>query len=311
MAPAQALLLAGSLALAASSTLLAASAAPPPLQSRCPSMLGGKPQLQVRTGGGALGDTSLEGLNEVVWVGPECLEVYAGSPAVHKLADGTGWLFSHDFFASGAGLPLYFDKRNNTVQVFHSADGETWQYRSNVSKIYWANMFSVGADVYLLGTHGDDHHVTSAPNTVPMKGGPVTISKSTDSGVSWSDPVVILQGSYQTGACPTISVNGTLYRTMEDSSIGCGALVMWAKEGSDLLSPTAWSHSKPILAPPSPGGAASDSDGGSGKHVSWQEGSAVEGPSGEIYNMLRVNGQTAAWHNKAAATVLDPIAKTL
>ena len=45
-------------------------------------------------------------------------------------------------------------------------------------------MFTVGRDVYLLGTHGDDHHVISPPNTVPMKGGPVTISKSTDSGVT-------------------------------------------------------------------------------------------------------------------------------
>jgi hypothetical protein len=37
----------------------------------------------------------------------------------------------------------------------------------------------------------------------------------------------------------------------------------------------------------------------------------VEGPSGEVYNILRTNGQTAAWHNKAAATVLDPVAKIL
>ena len=143
-----------------------------------------------------------------------------------------------------------------------------------------------------------------------MKGGPVTISKSSDSGVSWSEPVVILQGSYQTGPCPTIAVNGTLYRTMEDSSVGCGALVMWAKEGSDLLSAASWSHSKSLLAPPAPG-SDSDSGSGSGKGVSWQEGSAVEAPSGEIYNILRVNGQTAAWHNKAAATVLDPVAKSL
>ena len=37
----------------------------------------------------------------------------------------------------------------------------------------------------------------------------------------------------------------------------------------------------------------------------------MEGPSGEVYNILRTNGQTAAWHNKAAATVLDPVAKIL
>ena len=82
----------------------------------------------------------------------------------------------------------------------------------------------------------------------------------------WSEPAVILQGSYQTGPCPTISANGTLYRTMEDSATGCGALVMWAEEGSDLLSAASWSHSKPILAPPAPGDADGDSDSGSSSH---------------------------------------------
>ena len=69
---------------------------------------------------------------------------------------------------------------NATVQVFHSHDGVRWSLRSNVSRIYWANLFGHGGDVYLLGTHGDDRPVVSAPHTDERKGGPVTISKSTD-----------------------------------------------------------------------------------------------------------------------------------
>jgi hypothetical protein len=92
-------LLVCSLALAASTQQVTAKRKQPP--PRCPAFLG-TPQLQVKTGRGALGDTSLKGLNEVVWVGPECLEVFAGSPCVHKLPGGAGWLFSHDFFATGA-----------------------------------------------------------------------------------------------------------------------------------------------------------------------------------------------------------------
>ena len=111
--PSAAAVLGCSLALAASPLLLPAEAkqkGPPP---RCPAFLG-TPQLQVKTGRGALDDTSLKGLNEVVWVGPECLEVFAGSPGVHKLpGDGSGWLFSHDFFATGAGLDLCLLRRES------------------------------------------------------------------------------------------------------------------------------------------------------------------------------------------------------
>ena len=264
---------------------------PDELRGRCPAFLG-QPPLEIRTGRGAMEDSGLPGLTEVMWVGPECLGVYAGSPAVLKL-DGSGeWLFAHDFF----GASIRERGINNTVQVFHSADnGVTWNYRSNVTNIYWANLFSVKGDIYLLGTHGDDFHIVSPPNTKPMKGGPVTISKSTDHGQSFGPPAVILQGSYQTGPCPVISVNGTLYRTMEDSSVGVGALLMWADESADLLSPESWSHSASLPAPPAPGG----------KRVDWQEGSAVESPSGEVWNMLRVNGQSVDWHNKAAIAVLD------
>ena len=265
---------------------------PDELRGRCPAFLGQPPPLEVRTGGGPMEDSGLPGLTEVMWVGPECLGVFAGSPAVLKLDGSGGWLFAHDFF----GASIRTRGINNTVQVFHSADnGETWSYRSNVTSIYWANLFSVNGDIYLLGTHGDDFHIVSPPNTKPMKGGPVTISKSTDQGQSFGPPAVILQGSYQTGPCPVISVNGTLYRTMEDSSVGVGALLMWADESADLLSPASWSHSASLVAPSAPGG----------KHVDWQEGSAVESPSGEVWNVLRVNGQSVGWHNKAAIAVLD------
>ncbi len=268
---------------------------PEVLRGRCPAFLN-QPPLEVRTGGRALDESGLPGLTEVMWVGPECLGIFAGSPALLKIGNGE-WLFAHDFF----GASIRERGINNTVQVFHSADGRSWNYRSNVTNIYWANLFSVKDDVYLLGTHGDDFHIVSPPNTKPMKGGPVTISKSTDQGKSFSAPKVILQGSYQTGPCPVISVNGTLFRTMEDSSVGVGALLMWADEGSDLLSADSWSHSAPLPAPPTP----------SGKRVDWQEGSAVEAPSREVWNVLRANGQSAEWHNKAGVAVLDPHGKQL
>ena len=138
--------------------------------------------LRSRRGAGPLADSELgvpgevENVSEVVWVGPECLEVHAGSPSLHKLGDGQGWLFSHDL----ASPYLWLRGLNATVHIFHSYDRVHWSLRSNVSRIYWANLFGHGGDVYLLGTHGDDRPVVSAPHTDERKGGPVTISKSTD-----------------------------------------------------------------------------------------------------------------------------------
>ena len=116
-----------------------------------------------------------------------------------------------------------------------------------------------------------------------MKGGPVVITKSADDGHTWTEPRVILQGSFQTGPTPTIAVNGTLYRTMEDSSTrgGCGAFIMFAPAASDLLDASSWSRSS--VVPEQMHG---------GKAVHWQEGSAVEAPSGDVWNILRVNGQS-------------------
>ena len=234
------------------------------------------------------------------------MQVFAGSPSVHKLPGSGGWLFSHDFFGSSYRLRGL----NNTVQVLHSPDGVEWSLRSNVTKIYWANLFAIpagsgagdswgvatGEVVYLMGTHGDDFKITSPPNTVPMKGGPVVISKSTDSGRSWTEPVVLLHGSFQTAPTPVINVNNTLFRSMEDSSVpGVGAFVMWAKADSNLLDPAAWSRSSSTVPQ---------------THCTQhgtclQEGSVIEAPSGEVWNLLRVNTQTISWHNKLAIAVLD------
>ena len=89
---------------------------------------------------------------------------------------------------------------------------------------------------------------------------------------------------------------------MEDSAATPypGAFVMWAPATSDLTSAASWSRSNAIGAPPSPKG-----------HVDWQEGSAVHAPSGEVWNVLRVNGQSADFNNVAGATVLDTATKTL
>jgi hypothetical protein len=276
--------------------------------------------LQVKAGCGKIQDSSLN-LTEVLWVGPECLRVFTGSPSLLKISENE-WLLSHDFF----GATTF----NDTKQIYWSGDnGETWQYRSNITGIYWSNIFNTeptkATTIYMLGTAGDDIHKVSPPNTVPLKGGPVVITQSTDQGKSWSSPTVLFHGSFQTAPTPVILVNGTYFRSMEDSAVttnlikaqdrtkklflssSCGPLMMWAKQGSDLMQPSSWSRSRTLDIDQELSQIVQAQVNG----TSWQEGSAIEAPSGEVWNILRVNGQSPSFYNKAVVTVLDVESKTL
>ena len=115
------------------------------------------------------------GLSELVYVGPECRGVFVGSPAIVELntssstvlstgaASGSVLVASHDFF--GATIDTYL--LNDTVQVLQSTDGGThWSFLSNVSGMYWANLFVVDDTLYMLGVAGDDIHKISPPNKV-------------------------------------------------------------------------------------------------------------------------------------------------
>ena len=104
-------------------------------------------------------------------------------------------------------------------------------------------------------------------------------SASTDASVPNVISSSLPPGSHQRMLSPfttcsptaTATLDGVIYRTMEDSSVGVGALVMWATTSDNLLDPHSWQHSEPLAAPPTP----KDS-----RRHDWQEGNAVVAPSG-------------------------------
>lgn len=227
--------------------------------------------------------------------------VYVGSPTIWKMPNGS-CLAAHDFFGHTT--------LNSTVQVFVDHTGRCagpaarWEYAGNVTGMYWANLFAPviapaaveqPGVVYLFGVSDGDH----------AKARSIVISSSRDYGRTWSRPSVLvpdLPGGglvYHCAPTPVLTASdGRLYRAFEVYHNYTAVMIRtrqpYAGAGADLLSPGTWELSAPLTFDPKyyPTGWTG--------HFGWQEGNAVEGPDGGIYDILRIDGQTPAVHNKAA-----------
>ena len=190
---------------------------------------------------------------------------YIGSPSIVVLEDGT-YLASHDYFGT-----------RTECFVYKSADkGETWERISNILDLKWASIFRRGNEIYLLGVRVDG---TEYGNTV--------ILKSTDNGVTWTNPIgnktgLLLQGYYHCAPVPVVWHNGKIWRAMERMGTpggwgGFKSFMMSIDENADLLDAANWDVSNELL----PG--ENDYSG------TWLEGNAVIAKDGSMKNILRVH----------------------
>lgn len=245
-------------------------------------------------------------LTEVLWVGPENRGVYVGSPSIYKT---TGKCYtSHDFFGRttiDATVQVFVDETGNCA-----GEGAAWRYAGNVSGMYWANIFTLPNDddddgsLYLMGVSSGD----------AAKDRSIVLSRSGDGGATWSSPATLLaanatmQTNYHCAPTPTLlsSRDGRLYRAFET---GSEALVLRTRlpldVTHDLLSAAAWEATNTVSLDSSMIPASWGPPGAGRKTWGWQEGNAIELPDGGVANMLRIDGQTAATHNKAALLVVD------
>ena len=206
---------------------------------------------------------------------PEKSHIYLGSPSVLRLTNGT-LLITTDRFGTG------FNKHPRNVSLYTSDDnGDSWRFRQWILSEYWANLFQVEGKgkIYLLGT------ATDGP-------APIKISSSAD-GLTWhdSDTAILSNETYNTGPTPSLVSGGRIYRAMERFVAphhwgrDYQAMLLHAALGADLLDPAAWTVSESL--------ALNESwlpkSWGTLENPGYLEGNAVEGPDGEVYNILRLN----------------------
>ena len=188
---------------------------------------------------------------------------YIGSPSIVILPDGH-YLASHDFFGPKSGQSV-----SATTRIFRSSDrGQSWQRTAELKDQFWSNLFTQRGSTYLMGT--------------TYEYGRIVIRRSTDGGLSWSEPSFLTsQPNFHTAPVPVVEKNGRIWRAMEYHPPGpwgfFEAFVMSAPVGSDLLNQANWVKTERLPYP---------RDAAEGK--TWLEGNAVIGPHGKVLDILRV-----------------------
>ena len=204
---------------------------------------------------------------------PSSSGVYIGSPGIAVLPSGD-YLAKHDEFG-----PRSTERDVAVTQVFRSVDhGAAWSHLATVQGMYWASVFVVGADAYLMGT--SKNH------------GSAVISRSSDGGKTWTVPrdrdsgLLLNDAPYHCAPVPVVIHRGRIWRGMEDA-MGPGdwgthlrAFMMSAPADANLLAADNWASSNRLGREP---------QWLEGKFGGWLEGNAVVTPGGEIVDILRTD----------------------
>lgn len=199
-------------------------------------------------------------------------KTFIGSPSLCILPNGD-YVASHDHFGPGST-----EYQQALTDIFKSSDkGKSWKKISEINGQFWSNLFVDNKTLYIMGTW--KHH------------GNLIIRRSTDGGMTWSDPAdstsgLLLKGEFHTAPMPVVIHNNRLWRAIENAKSYTSkwgrrysAMVISAPVNSDLLNASVWSSTNSLPA---------DSTYLDGRFIGWLEGNAVVTPDGNMIDFLRV-----------------------
>lgn len=204
---------------------------------------------------------------------PASTRTYIGSPGFCILPGGD-YVASHDHFG-----PSTAEHEQALTSIYKSQDkGKTWKKIAEINGQFWSNLFVHRECLYILGTW--KHH------------GNLIIRRSTDGGLTWSEPVgpdsgLLLEGEYHTAPMPVTEHRGRLWRAVElaESEYKVwgkrySAMMISAPVDSNLLEARNWKATNSLEY---------DSTYLDGKFGGWLEGNAVVTPEGKLIDFLRVS----------------------
>jgi hypothetical protein len=211
---------------------------------------------------------------------PKSSGKYIGSPGIVAIDDNV-YLAKYDEFGPGST-----EHTSAITHLYRSDDaGRRWLHAHTFQGLFWASIFKLDDDIYLLGT--DRHH------------GQLVAFRSRNGGTTWSEPTdsktgLLRTGQNHTAPMPVIVHRGRVWRAFEDAGGGekwgsrYRAMMMSAPVTADLLDANNWTFSNYL---------AGDPKWLDGKFGGWLEGNAVVDPDGNVVNVLRVDydpGERAA-----------------
>lgn len=210
-------------------------------------------------------------------------DTYLGSASVVVTNSGRV-IASSDYFGSATN--------NNTTDIFISDDfGATWSFAQKLTGMFWGKMFEYNDNFYILGTS--------------EQYGAVAISKSTDNGGTWTNPVNVLakeQGGYHAAPNPFKIKDGFLigsYSIASDAAVEFfrdfqGVLIFG--DLTDLTDPTNWSRSNivPFDFAQTPSYISTENLSATKPlenqvYDGFIEGNVVEKPNGDLIALYRAN----------------------
>ena len=211
----------------------------------------------------------------VIASSPDPQNAYIGTPGIAILPDGT-YVAAHDFFGRNPQL-------TDTTRIFASRDrGATWSQRSEIRGQAWFTLFVHRGALYLHGT--------------ASRYGDMTIRRSTDGGLTWTDPRdaktgLLFRGRFHGAPVPVVVHGGRIWRAVEERiseeswPLHFSTLVVSAPEGADLLDASQWIRTNGTVFKP---------EWFNGRRPGWLEGNVVPTPDGALVNLLRLHTEPRA-----------------